>query len=264
MKPVPQESSGSDDVLFDHADVQDASVFESQRGGKRGISSFLSIVWKAIKRKRFILAIALFGLGIFLLALREYGFFAPSSIVFFLKSHPIIAPVVFIVVYVVMVVCLVPTLPLNLGAGLIWGPYWGGVLTVIGAGAGSACAFLATRYLASEYLNRKFNHSAWTWLSEEVQRQDWKTVAFTRLNPIFPFGPSSYFFGLTRIPFSRYIVTTMLSIFPLSIVFAAVGSSIGGIVLDGNTHSLVKNMLAISLAVTLLVVLKRVINKIAK
>lgn len=264
MKPESPESEDTSDVLFDHADVRDASVFESQGDGKHDISSFLGIAWKAARRKRFILAMALFGLGVLLFALREYGYFAPGSIVFFLKSHPVIAPVIFIAVYVVMVVCLVPTLPLNLGAGLIWGPYWGGVLTVIGAGTGSACAFLATRYLASDYLNRKFNHSAWTWLSEEVQRQDWKTVAFTRLNPIFPFGPSSYFFGLTRISFSRYIVTTMLSIFPLSILFAAVGSSIGGIVLDGNAYSLVKNMLIISLAVTLLVVLKMVIKKITK
>lgn len=264
MKPEPPESKDSGDVLFDYADVRDASAFESQRGWKRDISSFPGIVWKAVRRKRFMLAIALFGLGVLLFAMREYGYFAPDSIVFFLRSHPAIAPVIFIAVYVVMVMCLVPTLPLNLGAGLIWGPYWGGVLTVIGAGAGSACAFFATRYLASDYLNRKFNHSAWIWLSEEVQRQDWKTVAFTRLNPIFPFGPSSYFFGLTRITFSRYIVTTMLSILPLSILFAAVGSSVGGIVLDGNAYSLVKNMLAISLAVTLLVVLKIVFKKITK
>jgi hypothetical protein len=56
----------------------------------------------------------------------------------------------------------------------------------------------------------------------------------------------------------------MLSILPLSILFAAVGSSIGGIVLDGNVYSLVRNMLAVSLAVTLLVALKMVIKKIAK
>ena len=264
MKPEHPESKDSGDVLFDHADVRDASVFESQRGEKRDISSFLGIIWKAVRRKRFILAIALFGLGVLLFVLRQYGYFAPDSIVFFLKSRPVIAPVIFIAVYVVMVVCLVPTLPLNLGAGLIWGPYWGGVLTVIGAGTGSACAFLAARWVASDYLNRKFNHSAWIWLREEVQRQDWKAVAFTRLNPIFPFGPSSYFFGLTRIRFSRYIVTTMLSILPLSILFAAVGSSIGGIVLDGNAYSLVKNMLAISLAVTLLVALKMVVKKVTK
>jgi len=264
MKPLPPEIKGSEAVHFDCEDVQDASVFESKREVRRGISSLLIILWKAIRRKRSILVVVLFGLGILLFALREYGLFDPSSIVSFLKLHPTIAPVVFIIVYVVMVVCLVPTLPLNLGAGLLWGPYWGGILTVIGAGAGAACAFLITRYLASEYLNRKFNDSAWTRLSEEVQRQDWKTVAFARLNPIFPFGPSSYFFGLTRITFSRYIFTTMLSIFPLCIVFAAVGSSIGGIVLDWKTHSLVKDLVAISLAVTLLVLLKKLINTITK
>ena len=123
---------------------------------------------------------------------------------------------------------------------------------------------LAARYLASDYLNKKFSNSAWTWLREEIQQKEWKAVAFTRLNPIFPFGPSSYFFGLTQIQFGRYILTTILSIAPLSMLFSAVGYSIGGIILDGDAYSLVKNMLAISLAVTLIVVLKMVVKRITK
>ncbi len=264
MESKAQKSGDDSDVLFDPADVRDASTFESRSGRKGSVKSFLRVVQKAARRKRFILAIALFGLAILQFSMRHYGYFAPDSIVWFLKSHPIIAPVVFAIVYADMVVCLVPTLPLNLGAGLTWGPYWGSTLTVVGASTGSACTFLAARYLASDYLNRKFSHSAWTWLREEIQRKEWKAVAFTRINPIFPFGPSSYFFGLTQIRFSRYIVTTVLSIFPLSILFAAVGSSIGGIVLDGNVYRLVKGMLVVSLAVTLLVVLKMVVKKITK
>lgn len=264
MESRTRQSGDDNDVLFDPADVRDASAFESQNGRKGSVRSFLRIVQKALRRKRFWLAIVLFGLAVLLFALRQYGYFAPDSIVFFLKSHPVIAPVVFAVVYAVMVMCLVPTLPLNLGAGLIWGPYWGGILTVIGAGTGSAMAFLAARYLASDYLNRKFSHSAWTWLREEMQRKEWKAVAFTRINPIFPFGPSSYFFGLTQIRFSRYIVATTLSILPLGILFAGIGSSIGGIVLDGNAYTLVKDMLAVSLAVTLLVVLRILAKKFAR
>lgn len=259
-----QKDAGDNDVLFDPADVRDASAFESQRDRKRSVRPLLRIVQKVVRRKRFWLALGLFGLAVLLYALRQYGYFAPDSIVWFLKSHPVIAPVVFVLVYAVTVVCLVPTLPLNLGAGLIWGPYWGGILTVIGASTGSAWAFLIARHVASDYLNKKFSHSAWTWLREEIQRKEWQAVAFTRINPIFPFGPSSYFFGLTQIRFSRYIVATMLTIVPLSILFAGVGSSIGGIVLDGDVYKLVKDMLAISLAVTLLVVLKIVIKKITK
>lgn len=261
-----KEKSSRDDnnILFDHADVQDASVFESRSDRKGSVKSFLRVVQRTIQRKRFIVAVALIGLMILLYALRHYGYFAPDSIVWFLKSHPVIAPIVFAVVYAVMVLSLLPTLPLNLGAGLIWGPYWGGILTVIGASSGSALAFLAARYLMSDFLNRKFGNSAWVWLRDEIQRKEWKAVAFTRINPIFPFGPSSYFFGLTRIRFSRYMATTMLAIFPLSILFAAVGSSIGGIVLDGDGYKLIKDILAVSLAVTLFVGLKTVVRRITK
>ena len=253
-----------DDFLFDDADVRDASAYEAQRREKNGAASFQGVIWKVIRRKRFILALVLIGLTILLFMLREYGYLAPASIVAFLKFHPVAAPVIFIAVYAVTVMCFVPTLPLNLGAGLIWGSYWGGVLTVIGASAGSALAFLAARYLVSDYLNRKFDNSAWAWLRDELQRKEWKAVAFTRINPIFPFGPSSYFFGLTQIRFSRYIVATTLTIVPLSILFAGVGSSIGGIVLDGDFYKMVKDMLAISLAVTLIVALKMTVKRVMK
>jgi uncharacterized membrane protein YdjX (TVP38/TMEM64 family) len=256
-----RKDGGDNDVLFDPADVRDASAFESQSGRKGSVRSFLRIVQKAVRRKRFWLAIVLFGLAVLLYALRQYGYFAPDSIVWFLKSHPVIAPVVFAVVYAVMVMCLVPTLPLNLGAGLIWGPYWGGILTVIGAGTGAAVAFLAARYIVADYLNARFNNTAWFWLREEIHSKGWKAVAFTRINPVFPFGPSSYFFGLTAIGFGNYFLTTVLSILPLSIAFAAVGHSIGSIVLEGDAYALLKNILVISLAVTVLVLLRMAMKK---
>jgi len=262
MESNIRKSSDNNDVLFDPADVRDASALESLDGGKGSARSFLRIVRNVVRRKRFWLAIVLFGLTVLLYALRQHGYFAPDSIIFFLKSHPVIAPIVFVVVYAVMVMCLVPTLPLNLGAGLIWGPYGGGIFTVIGASTGSALAFLAARYLGSAYLNRKFTNSAWAWLREEIHSKGWKAVAFTRINPIFPFGPSSYFFGLTRIRFGSYFVTTVLSIAPLCFIFAGVGSSIGGIVLNGNAYALMKDVMVVSLAVTLLVALKILLRRI--
>ena len=264
---MKSETSGiqdENDVRFDPADVQDALALESQRTGKMTITSFLGVARKAVVRKRFMFTVALLGLMILLFFLRQHGYFAPDKIILFLRSHSVAAPVIFAVIYAITIICLVPALPMNLGAGLIWGPYWGGLLTVIGAGAGSALAFLVARYLASDFLNRKFRHAAWIRLRAEIQRKEWETVAFTRINPIFPFGALSYFFGLTSIRFNRYLITTLISITPASILFAGVGSSIGGIALDGNTYQFIKDVLAISLAVTLLVMLKIVIKRVAR
>ena len=264
MKPTAREGGDDNDTLFDPADVRDASVFESQSSGNGNAGSFLRVVRKSLGRKRFWLAVALFGSAFLLYAMRHYGYFAPDSIVWFLRSHPVIAPVVFAAVYAVMVMCLVPTLPLNLGAGLIWGPYWGGLLTVIGASAGAAGAFWAARYLASDYLNKKFNHSAWTWLRDEIQHKEWKAVVFTRINPIFPFGPSSYFFGVTAISFSRYIVATVFSILPLCLLFAAIGSSIGSLVFGDDAYTLMRNVVTVSLALTTIVVGRIVLKRYAE
>lgn len=65
-------------VLFDSADVRDASAFESQGGRTGSVRSFLRIVQKAVRCKRFRLAIVLFGLAVLLFALKQYGCFAPD------------------------------------------------------------------------------------------------------------------------------------------------------------------------------------------
>jgi len=264
IKPKSRNDAGDNGALFDPADVKDASALESSSGRHNVVGTLWRMLSRVALRKRFMLAMALFGLVAALYAMRLYGYLSPGSIMSFLGSHPVVAPIIFAVIYAVMVVCLVPTFPLNLGAGLIWGPYGGGLLTVIGAGTGSALAFLAARYIASDYLNKKFNHSAWQWLRDEITRKEWKVVVFTRVNPIFPFGPTSYFFGLTPIRFGRYLLTTLLAITPLSLLIAAMGSSIGDIVLQEEAYGLMKNILAVLLAVTLLFALKIVIRRLIK
>lgn len=125
------------------------------------------------------------------------------------------------------------------------GSLLGGALTVLGASTGAVVAFIAARYLVADYLNARFSNPAWFWLREEIHSKGWKAVAFTRINPVFPFGPSSYFFGLTAIGFGNYFLTTVLSILPLSIAFAAVGHSIGSIVLEGDAYALLRNLLVV-------------------
>jgi len=252
-----------EDMFFDDADVVDIVSFQQRQSRSEAAGSLLKVFRKVIRRKRFVLALAMTLLLVGFYALRHHGYLAPESIMSFFQSHPFLAPLVFLIIYAASVVCLIPTLPLNLGAGLIWGPYWGGILTVLGASTGAASAFLAARYLAADYLNARFDSAAWRWLREEIHRKGWKAVAFVRVNPVFPFGPSSYFFGLTPVGFRSYFTATMLSILPLSFTFAAIGHSIGSIVLEGDVHSLLRSLVLVSLAVTVLVLLRVAVKRIS-
>jgi uncharacterized membrane protein YdjX (TVP38/TMEM64 family) len=51
-------------------------------------------------------------------------------------------------------------------------------------------------------------------------------VAFTRLIPLFPFNLLNYAFGLTRIGFRQYAVTTFLCMLPACIAFIVFSSSL--------------------------------------
>ncbi len=188
----------------------------------------------------------------------------PENIMPLLRAHPFLAPIVFLAIYVLSVMCFIPTLPLNLGAGLIWGPYWGGLLTVLGAIAGAVGAFLAARYLAADYLNAWFSNWIWSWLRGEVLKNGSKMVVFVRINPIVLFGPASYLFGLTSIKFRHYFLAMMLSIFSLSITFAAVGCSLDSIVLEGDAGTLFTDILVVSLAATTLAFLRIAFRQMMK
>lgn len=228
--------------------------------------SWLDISGLEAKRRRLTPGIALAMGAVAMYALWHYGYLTPESVMLFLQSHPSLAPIVFLAIYAMSVMCLVPTLPLNLGAGLLWGPLGGGVITILGASAGAAGAFLAARYFSFsiDHSNAWFSNRIWDWMRAEVGLRGWRTVAFVRANPVFPFGLASYFFGLTSIRFRQYILTTVLSIAPLSIVFAAVGHSLGGIVLGGDAGILLEDIMIMSLVVTSLVFLRMAVRRMAK
>jgi len=93
-------------------------------------------------------------------------------------------------------------------------------------------------------------------LMEQVRQQNWKVVAFTRINPIFPTAPLNYFFGLTEIPFWSYLMATAIFIAPFAFLFAYLGDSVGGFLLRGDAYQFVQNILGASAAITALFALR--------
>ena len=251
-----------EEVLFDEADIADAAAFEFETTDPNNV--ILATIFRIVRRKRFIAAVGILILAATGFALKEAGYLAPETIFSFLNAHPILAPAAFVALFVVMTLLVLPTLPLNLGAGFLWGPYWGGFYTVVGASLGAAIAFLVSRYLAAELLNRHFRHRTWIWLLEQVRQQDWKVVAFTRINPIFPTAPLNYFFGLTTIKFWPYLLATVLFIAPMAVLFAYLGDSVGGFVLRGNAYQFVQNILGASAAITMLILLRFGLKRLLK
>jgi uncharacterized membrane protein YdjX (TVP38/TMEM64 family) len=141
-------------------------------------------------------------------------------------SYGALAPIVYMLVYAVAPALFLPGLPITIVGGILFGPLWGVVYTITGATAGACVAFLVSRYLAREWVEGQLKSPRWRRLDQGVEKHGWKVVAFTRLIPVFPFNLLNYAFGLTRIGFLQYAITSFVCMLPACIAFIAFSSSL--------------------------------------
>lgn len=143
-----------------------------------------------------------------------------------IAEYGVLAPVVYMLVYAMAPALFLPGLPITIAGGILFGPLWGVVYTITGATAGACVAFLVSRHVARGWVEAKLTGSRWRKLDKEVERHGWKVVAFTRLIPLFPFNLLNYAFGLTKIRFVDYAVTTFICMLPACIAFIVFSSSL--------------------------------------
>ena len=143
-----------------------------------------------------------------------------------IQGYGILAPVIYMLVYTVAPALFLPGLPITIVGGILFGPFWGVVYTITSATAGACLAFLISRYIARDWVDRKLRSPRWRRLDEGVEKHGWKIVAFTRLIPLFPFNLLNYAFGLTKISFLQYAVTTFVCMLPACIAFIVFSSSL--------------------------------------
>lgn len=145
-----------------------------------------------------------------------------------IDSFGIWGPVVYIVFYTFAPSLMLPGLPITVIGGVLFGPVWGIVYASTGGTLGAGVAFLVSRYMGREWVEGflKGRSSRWQELDEEVERQGWKIVAFTRLIPLFPFNMLNYAFGLTRIKFSHYLAASYVFMMPGAAAYVVFSSSL--------------------------------------
>lgn len=83
---------------------------------------------------------------------------------------------------------------------------------------GASLAFLAARYLASDWVAKK-NGDRLDHVIREVKAEGWRFVAFVRLVPLFPFNLLSYALGPTGIGFGIYGMTSAICMVPGALAY---------------------------------------------
>ncbi|MBT7983481.1 MAG: TVP38/TMEM64 family protein, partial [Akkermansiaceae bacterium] len=95
----------------------------------------------------------------------------------YIESIGIIGKFLFVLIYILACALLIPGSPLTIGGGATFG-FWNGLLLVsIGSTLGAAAAFLISRYLAREFIERKLNRShKFSAIDSAITKEGWKIV----------------------------------------------------------------------------------------
>jgi uncharacterized membrane protein YdjX (TVP38/TMEM64 family) len=127
-----------------------------------------------------------------------------------------------------IVVSPIPSGPIAVAAGALYGTFWGGTLTIIGAGLGALTAFSAARYLGYDAIRKSSNPAVKFITAPRPQLPLMGIVFASRLVPFISFDAVSYAAGLTCLSFWRFAAATTLGIVPICFALAAVGAGMIG------------------------------------
>ncbi|MFP5350576.1 MAG: FAD-dependent oxidoreductase [Gammaproteobacteria bacterium] len=146
-----------------------------------------------------------------------------------LHTYPIATALVYFLVYVVITGLSVPGAAiLTLIGGAIFGLVWGTVIISFAATIGATVAFLASRFLFRDAIQRRFGDRL-----VAVNRGMEKDGAFylfsLRLLPIIPFFVINLLMGLTRIRPRTFYWVSQIGMLPATIVYVNAGTQLAQI-----------------------------------
>lgn len=177
------------------------------------------------------------------------------------RANPIQAALLYFAVYVAIAGLSVPgAVPLTLLGGAIFGVLWGTVLVSFASSIGATLAFLASRYLFRDAIQRRFGDRLGA-VNAGV-RKDGALYLFTlRLVPVFPFFLINLTMGLTAIKTRTFYWVSQMGMLLGTLVYVNAGTQLAHI---DSLKGLVSPALLISFALlgVLPLVSKKVLDAI--
>lgn len=135
------------------------------------------------------------------------------------------SPVLFMALCVPAPIFFIPSIVFTFAAGVLFGLSRGMLFSLAGTTMGSVGALLIGRYLAKDWISRRFSKDKrFQLLGEMARLKGWKIVALARLSPIFPFLIGNYIFGLTPISAKSYFAASLVGSIPSTAVYVYLGT----------------------------------------
>jgi uncharacterized membrane protein YdjX (TVP38/TMEM64 family) len=147
----------------------------------------------------------------------------------FTDDHYAAAVGVFIALYCVVTGLSLPgAVIMTLAGGFLFGSLLGTLYVNVGATSGATIAFLVSRYLLRDWVERSLGDKLQP-IQEGFAKNAFSYLMTLRLIPLFPFFLVNLVSGLTRMRAGTYIAATALGIIPGSFVYANAGRQLGSI-----------------------------------
>ncbi len=128
------------------------------------------------------------------------------------------APIVFVAIYSVATALALPGSLLTIGGGAVFGFWWGAVLNTLGANIGANAAFLLSRALGREGIERLAGKRL-QGLNRATEQHGFYGLFVLRLVPLVPFNALNFGSGLTAIRWRDYALATVIGILPGTLVY---------------------------------------------
>ena len=143
--------------------------------------------------------------------------------------------ILFIVTYALATVLFLPGWIFTVSAGLIYGVMAGTLIALAGALLGATLAFLIARHILRKNVEQlTASNPKFKAIDQAIGKNGWKIVGLLRLSPLVPFNLSNYFYGITSISPTAYVVVSAIGMLPGALLYTYLGA-IGKTGLGGGT-----------------------------
>ena len=153
-------------------------------------------------------------------------------------QNPIFFMFAYFIIYVVLTTLSLPVaLMLGLLSGFIFDLYSAIILISFASSFGATAAMLISRYLISDYINRKFSNEI-SLIDNEVNKHGAYYLFALRMSPVFPFFVINAAFGITKIKILTFYLISQLGMLPGTIIIILIGSGLNDFLIKGSPFSI--------------------------
>lgn len=154
-----------------------------------------------------------------------------------IARQPLISLAVFVGIYLVAASTALPgVIYLTIGGGLLFGPWIGGLASLLAATTGSIVVFLACRTAFGDLIRRRAGPRIQK-IEAMILGDAYRHILTLRLIPGIPMALINVAAGMVGMPLRTFVLASLAGMLPASLIFAGLGASLGEVLSQGGRLS---------------------------